>query len=64
VTRNTLSISVVIPAYNAEAFLSRAIESVLAQTFPPSEIIVVDETTDSTAGVNASPSPAGGRRKP
>jgi len=52
VTRNTLSISVVIPAYNVEAFLSRAIESVLAQTLPPREIIIVDDgSTDRTAEV-------------
>jgi glycosyltransferase involved in cell wall biosynthesis len=38
-----ISLSVVIPAYNAQPFLSRAIESALSQTVPPAEILVVDD---------------------
>ena len=37
------SISVVIPAFNAEKFITRAINSVMAQTYLPVEIIVVDD---------------------
>lgn len=46
------SVSVVIPVYNREALILAAIESVLEQTEPPLEIIVVDDgSTDETAAV-------------
>ncbi|MCH4089798.1 glycosyltransferase family 2 protein [Acetobacter sp.] len=45
----TITFSVVIPAYNAEAFLDRAIHSVQVQTIPPKEILIIDDcSTDST----------------
>jgi glycosyltransferase involved in cell wall biosynthesis len=45
-------ISVIIPAYNAADYLGEAIESALAQTVAPYEIIVVDDgSTDDTARV-------------
>jgi GT2 family glycosyltransferase len=45
-----ISISVVIPAYNAEKSISRTIKSVLTQSRRPDEIIVVDDgSTDQTA---------------
>jgi len=44
-----MRISVVIPVYNAEELIPLAIESVLTQTVPPHEIIVVDDgSTDNT----------------
>src|SRR6185369_6334276 len=47
-----MKISVAIAAYNAAEYLRQAIESVLAQTLPPFEVIVVDDgSTDETRRV-------------
>ena len=44
------SVSVVIPAYNADKFIVRALASIESQTLKPDEVIVVDDgSTDHTA---------------
>lgn len=48
--RQPITISVIVPAYNVQEHIGRAIESILAQTHQPDEIIVVDDgSTDGTA---------------
>lgn len=47
-----LTVAVVIPAHNAEAYLADALRSVAAQTRDAAELIVVDDqSTDATAAV-------------
>ena len=44
-----IRITTIIPTYNRREFLPRAIDSVLGQTVPPDEVIVVDDgSTDGT----------------
>lgn len=46
------AISVILPAYNAASFLDDALRSIMAQTVPVAEILVVDDgSDDDTAGV-------------
>ncbi|RMH23219.1 MAG: glycosyltransferase family 2 protein, partial [Gemmatimonadetes bacterium] len=49
------TLSVVIPVYNGERWLAEAIESALAQTWQPAEVVVVDDgSTDGSGRLAAS----------
>ena len=49
---NTPLISIVIPAHNNEASIGIAIDSMLAQTYPNTEIIIIDDnSTDNTPNI-------------
>ncbi|MBR4690273.1 MAG: glycosyltransferase family 2 protein [Bacteroidales bacterium] len=49
---NTMTFSIIIPTYNRAAFLPKAIESVLNQTYTDWELIIVDDgSTDNTREV-------------
>lgn len=48
-------ISAIMTVYNGEAYLREALDSILAQTYPSVEVIVVDDgSTDQTADILAS----------
>jgi glycosyltransferase involved in cell wall biosynthesis len=48
------AVAVVVPTYQYGHFVGRAIDSALAQSHPPAEVVVVDDgSTDDTAGVVA-----------
>jgi len=48
----SLSVSCVVPVWNGAAFLAQALDSILVQTHPVDEVIVVDDgSTDGSAAV-------------
>ena len=45
-------VSIIIPSYNHERFVSRAIESALAQTYQDFEIVITDDaSTDGSVDI-------------
>lgn len=43
---NNPKVSIIIPVYQVENFLERAVDSALAQTLPETEIILVDDGSE------------------
>lgn len=55
-------VSIIIPAYNAAAYLGRAIDSLLAQTWQRLEVLVVDDGSTDDTGIIAEEYAAGDNR--
>ena len=48
---NTMpKISVIVPVYNAEKYLHRCIDSILAQTFTDFELLLIDDGSKDYSG--------------
>jgi glycosyltransferase involved in cell wall biosynthesis len=48
------TLSCIVPVYNSEAYLGQALDSILAQTLLPAEIIIIDDgSTDATPMIAA-----------
>lgn len=46
----SVKVSVIIPVYQVENYLERAVDSVLAQTLEEKEIILVDDGSEDASG--------------
>ena len=50
--RYQMTFSIIIPAYNAEAYLKRCLDSILSQNHSDYEVIVIDDgSTDGTSNI-------------
>ena len=59
------TVSVIMPAFNVAPYIGAAIESVLAQTLPDWELLIVDDgSTDSTVEIGPAPGPTRDARDP
>ena len=53
-SRTSPLVSVIVPVFNGEQFLTRCLDSIFAQTMPDFEVLVVnDGSTDETASILA-----------
>ena len=51
-TMNNPQISVIVPVYNAEKWLRRCVDSILAQTFTDFELLLIDDgSTDGSPSI-------------
>lgn len=48
---NSIKISVIIPVYNVEKYIKKAIESVIEQTYKDLEIILIDDGSTDASGI-------------
>ncbi|MEQ1869555.1 MAG: glycosyltransferase family A protein, partial [Vicinamibacterales bacterium] len=56
---NPVRVSVIIPCYNGERLLADTLRSLVAQSQPPHEVIVVDDgSTDGSAAIARSFAPS------
>ena len=44
-------VSIIIPVYNMEAFLSKCLDSVLAQTYQDIEVLLIDDGSKDSSGI-------------
>lgn len=51
-TKQSSDISVIVPVFNGEKFIKHAVENILAQSYSPAEVIIIDDgSTDKTAEI-------------
>ncbi len=48
--KNEPMISIIIPVYNAEKYLARCVDSILVQTYPNFELLLVDDGSKDNSG--------------